>query len=122
MLQNMVYETKEWLIDSDSLIQFKSSNKPIVNEYVNLKLDIFSRSKEKLKAKTQFPDKARCKQLSLLPLPQGQVKRALNQLARFILRKSLHATHGKGKWVNFKKKFQIKITSTEASNSFTSLR
>ncbi len=70
----------------------------------------------------QFPDKARCKQLNLLPLPQGQVKRALNKLARFILRKSLHTTHGKGKRVIFKKKLQIKITSTEASNSFTSLR
>ena len=46
MLQNMVYETKDWLIDSNSLIQFKSSNKPIVNEYVNLNLDIFSRSKK----------------------------------------------------------------------------
>jgi hypothetical protein len=44
MLQNMVYETKDWLIDSYSLFQFKSSNKPIVNEYVNLILDIFSRS------------------------------------------------------------------------------
>ena len=53
--------------------------------------------KEKFKRKMQFPDKVRCKQLSLLPLPQGQVKRALNKLARFILRKSLHATHGKGK-------------------------
>jgi len=96
MLQNMVYETTERLIDRDSLIQFKSSNKPIVNEYVNLNLDIFSRSR-KVRAKTQLPDKARCKQLSLLPLPQGQVKQALNKLARFILRKSLHATHGKGK-------------------------
>ncbi len=70
----------------------------------------------------QFPDKARCKQLRLLPLPKGQVKRALNKLAHFKLRKSLHTTHGKGKRVNFMKKFQIKITSSEASNSFTSLR
>ncbi len=46
MLQNMVYETEDWLIDSNSLIQFKSSNKPIVNEYVNLNLDIFLRSKK----------------------------------------------------------------------------
>ncbi len=30
--------------------------------------------------------------MSLLPLPQGQVKRAVNKLARFKLRKSLHTT------------------------------
>jgi hypothetical protein len=70
----------------------------------------------------QFPDKARCKQLSLLPLPQGQVKRALNKLAILYCAKAYTRLMGWENESTLRRKLQIKITSTEASNSFTSLR